>query len=308
MMASARRVLEVIKTPASVPDSGRFSVVVRSLRYGLLLEGISFKYGTAQFALQGVDVHIPPGTAMAIVGRSGSGKSTLARLCVRLADPTIGSVRVERRLASDYTLRALREIVCYIPQHPILFSGSIRDNLRYANLVAADREIDQVIEVAQLKPVLRRFSRGLDHTLGAGASGLSGGEQQRLAIARALLRDSAILILDEATSALDMPTELALLRAIRIFRPELTMIIISHRLKSLTWVDRFVVLEAGRIVGDGDHSTLWSNNQIYRMLLNAGPEIYLREVTEERIDLSQTKSSFDVSANQGRRNGLDVAR
>jgi ABC-type multidrug transport system fused ATPase/permease subunit len=272
MMVSARRVLGVMRTEPSVPDRGRHSDVVRSLRYGLNLEGVSFQYGSAHFALKAIDLHVAAGNAVAVVGPSGSGKSTLARLCIRLADPTRGSVTLDQRPAADYTLRALREIICYVPQNPILFSGSIRENLLYANASADQSDLDTVIEVAQLRPLLQRFPHGLDHTLGAGAAGLSGGEQQRLAVARALLRNSAVLILDESTSALDVPTEAALLQAVRRFRPQMTIIVISHRLKSLGWVDRFVLLDAGAIVGEGDHATLLRENRLYRTLLDAEPE------------------------------------
>ena len=124
MMVSARRVLEVIRTEPSVQDAGRLSVVARSLKYGLNLERVSFKYGPARFASQDIDLQVAPGSALAIVGPSGSGKSTLARLCIRMADPSIGSVIIERRPVADYTLRTLRGIICYVPQNPILLSGS----------------------------------------------------------------------------------------------------------------------------------------------------------------------------------------
>jgi ABC-type multidrug transport system fused ATPase/permease subunit len=187
---------------------------------------------------------------------------------------------VEQRPATEYTLRTLREIICYVPQHPILFRGSIRENLLCANPAAGERELRTVIEVAQLDPVLNRLVRGLEHVLDAEASGLSGGEQQRLAVARALLRNSPVLILDESTSALDVPTEAALLQAVRRFRPEMATVLISHRLKSLGWVDRFVVLEHGRIVGEGNHPTLQRDSRLYRTLLDAEPDLPSREFTE----------------------------
>jgi ABC-type multidrug transport system fused ATPase/permease subunit len=187
---------------------------------------------------------------------------------------------VERRPATEYPLHVLREIICYVPQHPILFRGSIRENLLYANPVAREKELRAVLEAAQLDPVLSRLARGLDHVLDTGAAGLSGGEQQRLAVARALLRNSPVLILDESTSALDVPTEAALLRAVRRFRPEMATILISHRLKSLGWVDRFIVLERGRIVGEGNHPTLQRKCQLYRTLLDAEPDLPSRVLTE----------------------------
>jgi ABC-type multidrug transport system fused ATPase/permease subunit len=281
MMASARRVLEVMTTEPTVPDAGRITTTLRTLRHGISMERVSFRYGTNSFALEAIDLEVDPGDAVAIVGPSGSGKSTLARLCVRLTDPTSGSLMVEQRPATEYTLRALRAIICYVPQHPILFRGTIRENLLYANPAAGERELRTVLEVAQLDPVLSRLERGLDHVLETGAAGLSGGEQQRLAVARALLRNSPILILDESTSALDVPTEAALLQAVRRFRPEMATVLISHRLKSLDWVDRFVVLEHGRIVGEGNHSTLQRESRFYRALLDAEPDIPFRVFTEK---------------------------
>jgi ABC-type multidrug transport system fused ATPase/permease subunit len=280
MMASARRVLEVMTIEPTVPDVGRVTTTLQTLQHGITMERVSFKYGASSFALQAIDLEIATGDVVAIVGPSGSGKSTLARLCVRLADPTSGSLIVEQRPATEYTLRALREIICYVPQHPILFRGSIRENLLYANPAARERELRTVLEIAQLDPVLSRLARGLDHVLDTGAAGLSGGEQQRLAVARALLRNSPVLILDESTSALDVPTEAALLQAVRRFRPGMTTVLISHRLKTLAWVDRFVVLEQGRIVGEGNHSTLLRKSRLYRTLLDVESDITARLFTE----------------------------
>jgi len=280
MMASARRVLEVVTTEPTVSDAGHIATTPRTLRHGISMERVSFRYGTNSFALEAIDLEVAPGDAVAIVGPSGSGKSTLARLCVRLADPTSGSLIVEQRQATDFTLRTLREIICYVPQHPILFRGSIRENLLYANPAAGEHELRTVLEVAQLDPVLSKLARGLDHVLDTGAAGLSGGEQQRLAVARALLRNSPVLILDESTSALDMGTEAALLLAVRNFRPGMATVLISHRLKSLSWVDRFVVLERGRIVGEGTHVMLERGSWLYRTLLDAEPDIPSRVFTE----------------------------
>jgi ATP-binding cassette subfamily B protein len=152
-----------------------------------------------------------------------------------------------------------------------LFRDSIRENLLYANPAAMESELRSVIHVVQLDSVLRRLAHGTDHVLDNGTAGLSGVEQQRLAIARALLRNSPILILDESTSALDVPTELAVLQSIRRFRPEMAIVLISHRLKSLGWVDRFIVIEQGRIAGEGNHATLKRESALYRTLLDAEP-------------------------------------
>jgi ABC-type bacteriocin/lantibiotic exporter with double-glycine peptidase domain len=269
VLASARRVREIMSEEPTVPDSGGASLTFPRLRHGIVVRGLSFKYTPERFALKDIDLEISPGETVAIIGPSGSGKSTLARLCVRLADPTSGSILVGGRPAPSYTLRALREIICYVPQSPVLFRGTIRENLLLAKPSATQRELDTVIDVAQLKLTLQRLSRGLDHTLVAGATGLSGGEQQRLAIARALLRPSAVLILDEASSALDLPTEMALLEGLRQHRRDMTLVVISHRVKSLAWVDRFVLLESGSISAEGDHSRMWSGSRLYRALVES---------------------------------------
>jgi ABC-type multidrug transport system fused ATPase/permease subunit len=166
-------------------------------------------------------------------------------------------------------LASLRETVRVVPQHPVLFQGTIRENLLYGNPLATTADMLRTIEAVQLAPVLRALPQGLDTPLGPGATGLSGGERQRLAIARSLLRESAALILDEATSALDPPTERAAFASLAEFRLHRMLIVISHHISSLTWVDRFVLLDRGRIVATGDHSMLYAQSALYRALLHA---------------------------------------
>jgi ABC-type multidrug transport system fused ATPase/permease subunit len=183
-----------------------------------------------------------------------------------MADPVSGQVNLEGRCATEYTLRTLRRTICYVPQQPVLFSGTIRENLLYANGNATEAEIDGAIDVAQLLPVLARLPLRLETVLGPEAVGLSSGERQRLAVARALLRHSEILVLDESTSALDVPTERALLQSIAKLRSELALVVISHRLRSLTWLDRIILLDSGCIAAQGTHSALYSENALYRSL------------------------------------------
>jgi ABC-type multidrug transport system fused ATPase/permease subunit len=268
MLASARRVLDVTNQRPAVPDSGCLSIMASRLYYGLRMENVSFRYAGDRWVLRDIDLQIRPGEATAIVGLSGSGKSSLARLFVRLADPCSGSVFVDQRTATDYTLAALRATIAYVPQTPVLFQGTIRENLICMNHEASQHELDAIVAATELGPVLERLELGLDHPLQAAAAGLSGGEQQRLAIARALVRKSAVLILDESTSAMDAPTEAAVLRAIRCLRPEMTLIVISHRVKALSWVDRFFVLEGGRITAQGNHQQLFAESGHYRVLLH----------------------------------------
>ncbi len=272
MLASARRILDVTTEQPAVPDAGTISTVVHHLRSGLRMENVSFRYTPERYALQNVNLQIEPGETVAIVGLSGSGKSSLARLFVRLADPCSGEVLVDRQRASEYTLAALRGSISYVPQSPVLFQGTIRENLICGNPCASRRELEDAIIATQLEPVLARLARGLDHPLQAAAAGLSGGEQQRLALARALLRNSAVLILDESTSALDAPTEATILRSIRCLRPEMTLIVISHRVRALSWVDRFFLLEDGSISAQGNHLQMCAKSSRYLSLLNNAPE------------------------------------
>jgi ABC-type multidrug transport system fused ATPase/permease subunit len=227
---------------------------------------VSFAYPDADQVLRDVSFRIGTNEHVALVGKSGSGKSTLSRLLARMADPTSGQVLLEGSPATEYALSAIRGAVCYVPQQPVLFSGTIRENLLYANANATEGEINIAVESAQLRSLLARLPHGLDTALGPEAVGLSGGERQRLALARALLRRSAVLVLDESTSALDLPTEQAIFRSIASVRADLALVVISHRLRSLTWVDRIVLLDSGVIVAQGTHRVLYRENALYRSL------------------------------------------
>jgi ABC-type multidrug transport system fused ATPase/permease subunit len=269
--ASIRRVREILDLEPTVNDSGVRRLELSRLDHGFKIQNVSFSYGGTA-ALSGLTFQIGARERIAIIGASGSGKSTLARLLVRAADPGSGQIFLEKQQLSDYRLESLRGAVCYVPQHPVLFQGSIRENLLYANPLATVEQMHQAINAAQLASVLNRLPDGLDASLGPGAVNLSGGERQRLAIARSLLKDSAVLILDEATSALDGPTERATLRSLASFRPHQAIIVIAHRIRSLGWVDRFVLLDQGGIAAMGPHSSLYAESALYRSLFDASAD------------------------------------
>jgi ABC-type bacteriocin/lantibiotic exporter with double-glycine peptidase domain len=272
MTSSLGRIEDVLSTDPAVLDEG---TIHRS--HPLLTEGITFRrvvfgYSAPLSTLRDISFQIAAGETIALVGKSGSGKSTLARLLVRLIDPTAGTIWLDGRELNKYSLSALREIVCYVPQHTILFAGTIRENLLYANPNVTDRQLQRAVKAAQLEMVVQRLPLGLDSELGPDGVGLSGGERQRLAIARAMLRDAAVLILDEATSALDMENERSVLEALSQFKPSSTLIVISHRLKSLQWVDRFVLLDAGKISAEGSHPELIATSALFRQLYEYGTD------------------------------------
>jgi ABC-type multidrug transport system fused ATPase/permease subunit len=273
MRASARRIRAVLDTQPTVKDRGHLTTTPLPLAHGLTCSSVCFAYSSEKQVLREISFSIGANERVALIGSSGSGKSSLARLLARMADASSGVIALEEIPTEKYTLSTLRKTICYVPQLPVLFSGSIRDNLLYADPNASDKIIQQAIETAQLRRVLERLPRGLDTVLGPEAAGLSGGERQRLAIARALLRRSAILILDESTSALDIPTERDVLRAIAEANTNQAIVIISHRLRSLTWVDRIILLDAGRIVAQGTHTQLYRTSGLYRDLYERDEEL-----------------------------------
>lgn len=269
--ASIRRVRALLALEPTVRDTGTMCLEASPLTHGFRIEDVSFSFGPKR-ALSNISFRIHAGASVAIIGASGSGKSTLARLLVRAADPDSGYILLEEHRLGCYTLASLRSAVCFVPQHPVLFEGSVRDNLLYGNPGATATEMDQAIQAIQLSTVVSQLPHGLDTMLGPAGAGLSGGERQRLAVARALLRNSATLILDEATSALDVPSERAVLASLAKFRTHQTLIVISHRISSLTWMDRFVLLDQGRIAAAGAHSVLYAHSALYRSLFEASAQ------------------------------------
>ena len=238
------------------------------MKFGFAIQDVCFSYADNS-VLDHISLKIQAGERIALIGASGSGKSTLARLLVRAADPELGDIQLENHPIKEFTLASLRRTVGYVPQQSLLFQGSIRENLLYGNPAATEAELQRALATAQLTSVVNRLPQDINTPLGPGAGGLSGGERQRLALARSLLKNSSVLILDESTSALDAPTEAAVLSSVSKFREKQTLILISHRISSLTWVDRFLLLDRGRIVEMGSHEVLYARSALYRSLFDA---------------------------------------
>lgn len=269
--ASIRRVRALLESDSTVPDCGTISILPKDFGEGIELHDVRYSYGSHAAALHKISLRIAVGESVAIVGPSGSGKSTLARLLVRLSDPQAGYLALDGHRLPEYSLAALRQTICYVPQRPILFAGTVRENLLYARPDAGNEELLRAIDICQLRSVLDRLSNGLDTDLGPSGHSLSGGEMQRLALARALLRNSPILVLDESTSALDIPTEQLILKSIADYCSHSILVIITHRLASIAWMNRIVVLDHGQVVATGDHTALRGDSPLYRQLYEAHP-------------------------------------
>jgi ABC-type multidrug transport system fused ATPase/permease subunit len=265
--ASIERVRHFLSLQSTIQDKGQQIATTERIAKGFDLRDISCTLSNS-IVLSGITATIHAQERLGIVGQTGSGKSTLARLLVRAIEPSGGSICFDGRPLKDYTLGSLRAAICYVPQQPVLFNGTIKDNLTYVRAAATDGELYNALEVAHFTRALGKLPNGLDTYIGPGGALLSGGERQRLAIARAVLTDCAVLILDEATSSLDLPTERAVLDSIERAYPHRMLIMISHRLSSLVWADRLIIVANGRVQATGDHAGLYENSTFYRMLFD----------------------------------------
>ncbi len=234
----------------------------------LEIDGVVFAYG-ADPVLRGVDLHIPPGGCIALVGESGHGKSTLARLIGRFYDPDAGAVRVDGHDLRTINLRSYRRQLGVVLQDPFLFSGTIASNIRFAKPDATDEEVAAAAAAVGVDRVAERLSGGLEHVVREGGAGLSAGERQLISIARALLADPRILILDEATSNIDRPTEVLIERALDRLLAGRTSIIIAHRLSTVRRADEIIVVERGRLIQRGTERDLLAQEGPFRRLAHA---------------------------------------
>ena len=214
--------------------------------------------------LSDIDLHIRSGELIGIIGGTGSAKSSLIQLIPRLYDATEGDVKVGGVDVRDYDLEALRDQVAVVLQKNVLFSGTIKENLRWGNPNATDAEIEEACRLAQADEFVQKFPQKYDTYIEQGGTNVSGGQKQRLCIARALLKKPKILILDDSTSAVDTKTDALIRKAFREFIPETTKIIIAQRTSSVEDADRIIVMNQGRIDAIGTHTELLKNNAIYR--------------------------------------------
>ena len=263
-MESAERIVEVLQEQSTLTSPEK---AVKEVKDGSIdFDGVSYKYSrTAERnALEHVDLHIRSGELIGILGGTGSSKTTLVQLIPRLYDVTEGAVRVGGVDVRNYDLETLRDNVAMVLQKNVLFSGTIKDNLRWGNPNATDEEMYEACRLAQADEFIQQFPDKYDTWIEQGGSNVSGGQKQRLCIARALLKKPKVLILDDSTSAVDTHTDALIRQGFREFIPDTTKIIIAQRVASVEDADRIIVMDGGRISAIGTHEELLKSNEIYR--------------------------------------------
>jgi ATP-binding cassette subfamily B protein len=265
---AAERLVELLETQPRVTSPEQPLPAPRAVSGALELEAVTFRYPTRPdaVALQGFSLRVAPGERVALVGPSGAGKSTVFALLARFYDPQAGTIRIDGIDIRRFDPRELRALIAVVPQEPVIFAASVRDNLRYGRPDARPDAIARACEQAFALEFIERLPQGLDTVLGERGVTLSGGQRQRLSIARALLADRPILLLDEATSSLDAASERMVQEALQTLEHGRTTLVIAHRLATVRHADRIVVMDRGAIVAQGTHAELMREGGLYASL------------------------------------------
>ncbi len=264
-MANIEKMFELMASRPKVVDAED----ARELQLqagGIRFREVDFSYHPERQILDGVNLEIRPGEKVAVVGASGSGKSTLVKLLFRFYDPQSGSIEIDGQDIASLTQHSLRGAIGIVPQDTVLFNDSIFENVRYGNPEASDSEVREAIRLAHLDHFIAALPEGVDTLVGERGLKLSGGEKQRVSIARTILKRPPIMVFDEATSSLDSHAEQAILQALREISRGHTSLVIAHRLSTIVDADRIVVLDAGRVVESGNHQELLADGGAYAAL------------------------------------------
>jgi len=266
-VANIERMFTLLDVETDVPDEGTDTLKIQ--RGDVEFDQVGFDYGNGRKVLDGLSFRLPAGHTLALVGGSGAGKSTVTRLLFRFYDVTAGEIRIDGQPLTSVTQESLRKVLGIVPQDTVLFNDTLRNNLLYANPDADDETLAEAVRMASLTRLIDENPDGLDTVVGERGLKLSGGEKQRIAIARMLLKKPAIMIFDEATSSLDSETERSIMDEIRKVSEGHTALIIAHRLSTVVDADEIAVLEGGRICERGRHSDLLARGGRYAALWRA---------------------------------------
>ncbi|MEG1848325.1 MAG: ABC transporter ATP-binding protein [Lachnospiraceae bacterium] len=274
---SAKRINEVLETPLSIMDPSAPEQIETSQKGNIVFDHVSFEYpGAEEKVLNDITFQAKMGETIAFIGSTGSGKSTLVNLIPRLFDVTQGSILIDGVDIRNMTLKTLRDKLGYVPQKGVLFSGTIDSNLRYGKEDASSEEIENAAKIAQAWDFINEKQEGMESNIAQGGTNVSGGQKQRLSIARAIAKDPEIYIFDDSFSALDYKTDVVLRKALKQATGNATTLIVAQRISTILHADRIIVLEDGNIVGQGTHRELLKSCDVYK-------QIAMSQLSEEEL-------------------------